>query len=663
VIRRHLYFGFLLLCVATSPVADAQENADGLTFRDVEFSTLLDSDMRLPLEVVVSPDGDDVYVSSIDSRNIHQFARNGDGSLDPLGSVDVSLQDGGAGRQGSGLFVSRNGRFVYASAWGNLDPGGIVRFNRDNAGQLSFGAALPSDGVVIPGLHSPTHLAQSPDGKHLYAVNTGYILDPYYPPAVAVVSLNQNTGAMTFVQSIDRPEGNVLADVSISPDGRHVYVANQTLATIEVYSRNATTGELTPENSARSRGDAVTSVESIVISPDGMHAYTTHYSDARVSVLNRDADTGALTHRSDGIIHLSGASRVAITPDGNRIVVVAAGNGFSFPTRVAVYERDPETGLLEQLEMISDQITGFPVLLNPTAPNISPDGETYYVPGGSSGSVAAFAFTRPELPCEHFPMILDEYEAFAEAYDLYGDIDLDGLPELASITLIEEAGCTTLNDSFDEAITNAYLVNLAGAETEEEVYISGEWVLYRHALAALQMISSDLGDAVNEALAPFDVEMHFYYTSVSCSGDDVCEPSDARAADEPFSGEGDPDADGFTNAQEWANVLARGGDVEEFAVSALDPLNDGSLEVSSGGGGGGGCFIATAAYGTPLAAELEPLREFRDTRMLTNPVGAAFADAYYRLSPPVAGFMAEHPRMRAIARTLLAPIVEFTAGE
>jgi hypothetical protein len=76
---------------------------------------------------------------------------------------------------------------------------------------------------------------------------------------------------------------------------------------------------------------------------------------------------------------------------------------------------------------------------------------------------------------------------------------------------------------------------------------------------------------------------------------------------------------------------------------------------------GGMCFIATAAYGTPMADEVQTLREFRDRCLLTNPVGQALVDFYYRTSPPLADFINEHPSLKPIVRAGLLPAVALSA--
>jgi len=71
-----------------------------------------------------------------------------------------------------------------------------------------------------------------------------------------------------------------------------------------------------------------------------------------------------------------------------------------------------------------------------------------------------------------------------------------------------------------------------------------------------------------------------------------------------------------------------------------------------------GCFIATAAYGTDTAKEIDILREFRDTALLPNSLGARFVSFYYETSPPIADFISQHEFLRTAARVgFVDPIV------
>jgi len=70
-----------------------------------------------------------------------------------------------------------------------------------------------------------------------------------------------------------------------------------------------------------------------------------------------------------------------------------------------------------------------------------------------------------------------------------------------------------------------------------------------------------------------------------------------------------------------------------------------------------GCFIATAAYGTTMATELDSLRHLRDRYLLGNPLGSMFVATYYTFSPAIARVIATREDLRAGTRSILAPLV------
>jgi hypothetical protein len=71
----------------------------------------------------------------------------------------------------------------------------------------------------------------------------------------------------------------------------------------------------------------------------------------------------------------------------------------------------------------------------------------------------------------------------------------------------------------------------------------------------------------------------------------------------------------------------------------------------------GFCFVATATYGTPMAKEVQILREFRDGYLLSGRIGQALVGLYYRGSPPIAEFITAHPTLKPIVRAALVPAV------
>ncbi len=92
--------------------------------------------------------------------------------------------------------------------------------------------------------------------------------------------------------------------------------------------------------------------------------------------------------------------------------------------------------------------------------------------------------------------------------------------------------------------------------------------------------------------------------------------------------------------------------VDSFDAYDPDPNNNFKIGFT-----GFTCFIATAAWGSPLEPHVQALRDFRDAHLLTNAPGRAFVELYYALSPPLAEAIAARPALRAATRVALTPVV------
>lgn len=90
-------------------------------------------------------------------------------------------------------------------------------------------------------------------------------------------------------------------------------------------------------------------------------------------------------------------------------------------------------------------------------------------------------------------------------------------------------------------------------------------------------------------------------------------------------------------------------------------LVDGQCEVIPTSTGGGSCLIATAAFGTELAPQVQYLREIRDNTLLSTTSGDSFMvgfnQVYYMISPQIADLEREYPAFRELVGVAITPML------
>ena len=80
---------------------------------------------------------------------------------------------------------------------------------------------------------------------------------------------------------------------------------------------------------------------------------------------------------------------------------------------------------------------------------------------------------------------------------------------------------------------------------------------------------------------------------------------------------------------------------------------------------GGGCLIATAAYGSEMAPQVQMLREIRDNQLMNTESGTAFMstfnNVYYSFSPVIADMERENPMFKEVVKAGLTPMLSSLA--
>ncbi len=253
----------------------------------------------------------------------------------------------------------------------------------------------------VPELANPGRLALSPDGAHAYAVS-----DPL--DSILLFARNPVGGALAFTTRYSVASTGFSAalldgasDVTMSPDGLHVYVAARNSGAVVVLERDPSDGTLSFVQNQQD--SSLQGVNAVRVSADGRHLYASGGVANAIAVYGRDALTGALgmleaersgvddASDSGGVVlGLDRPSGLALSADGGQLYVAAR-----FGNAVLAFERvsNPESADFGKLSFTGSQrngLGGVQGLAGAFDLVLSPDGRHLYVIGESSNSVVLF---------------------------------------------------------------------------------------------------------------------------------------------------------------------------------------------------------------------------------------------------------------------------------
>lgn len=265
-----------------------------------------------PDVVAVSPDGKNVYVGSFAGNAVVNFGRNpASGALTQLEGTAgcIALETSGCATgmvlgNVEGLNVSPDGSAVYAAS---ASSNGIAVLGRNpETGALAQAGCITdvavkgcASGVQVSGANT---VAVGPKGAvYVTSLLSNSITSFTQTEPARLVQNEGPAGCLVFLRAagcafgraISAPEG-----VTVSPDGRNVYVTAFGTGAIDVMDRNPKTGgvEMKPHRAGCvapksvpgcTLGRSLAGSSSAVVSPDGRNVYSTAFFSNAVDVFRR----------------------------------------------------------------------------------------------------------------------------------------------------------------------------------------------------------------------------------------------------------------------------------------------------------------------------------------------------------------------------------------
>ncbi len=221
----------------------------------------------------------------------------------------------------------------------------------------------------------------------LTSSNGGFVIAGVWTGAVTTLSRDPSTGALTWVDTL--ADVGYVGDAVLSPDNTHLYISTGYDDSIVVYSRHLGTGALTYVDEYIDGSGNIDGLEltvAIAISADGKHVYAGGANDDGLAVFSREPTTGVLTFVEvhfdgvDGVDGIANPRGVFVAPDGGHVYVAGADDD-----AIAIFSRDSSTGALTWLGQVVEGVDGVSGLFGLYNVTGDPAGNHIYTSGSYVG--------------------------------------------------------------------------------------------------------------------------------------------------------------------------------------------------------------------------------------------------------------------------------------
>lgn len=480
----------------------------------------------------------------------------------------------------------------------------------------NYGAGVDNLSVirVTDPLAAATTIPISPNGDGPF----GVVVDP---DGNYVCTSNLDNNTVSFIDTSITPSpasstilgnytGTGPTGIAVSPDGEYIYIANDVSEDVSVI--NISTGN------EYKTVDIGTDPYGIAVSPDGATVYVTDEALNQVHKIDTSNPTTP-TYNGVSINVGTGPRGIAVDPSGTYVVVAN-----STTANVSIITTSDDS-----------VIATIPVGTNPFGVAMHPGGGIAYVTNTGDDTVSVINL---EL------LAVSDTTVDNDPFNPDGPQGISVVPDGSYIYVVNNTSQTvnridTSDNTVEDTISTG--VGLFDSPVGFGNFIGGKVPDVPAGISAtliddttIRVTWNTIPDAIGYKLIRKRYVNGIYYQIASLG------PAETTYTDYNLGYQSNYYYRVYTY-----NLIGDSGFSDEV-YATTDKQKDGD-----------GCFIATAAFGSPIEAHVVLLCKFRDRFMLTNSVGNSIVTLYYKYSPPIASYIADHNILRLLIRWCLFPVI------